>query len=270
VGTVTSAMPRFSANLTFGFTEVAFLERFGAAGDLGFRAVEFMFPYEHRAAEIEGRLREAGLVLDLFNLPAGDFAAGERGTAVYPVRRTEFSNGVDLALEYAQVLGTTKLNCLVGLRDPALAWEEQYDCLVSNLRWAAARVGAAGATLLVEHLNVIETPGFFLDSLDLAERLLDDVGSAHLRLQFDAYHVERTQGDVISAIRRHIDRVGHVQIADAPGRHEPGTGTMDYPAFFVELDRLGYRGRVGLEYKPSGMTADSLGWVEAYGLRIDE
>ena len=263
-------MPRFSANLTFQFNEVPFLERFGAAAALGFRAVEFMFPYEYAVDELDARLRDSGLVLDLFNLPAGDFAGGERGTAVFPARQTEFRTGVESALQYSTALGTTKLNCLVGLRDSALPWREQYDCLVRNLKWSAARVGAVGASLHIEQLNPIETPGFFLDSLALAERLVNEVGSPHLRLQFDVYHVQRTQGDVLTALHRLVDRVGHVQIADSPGRHEPGTGELHYPNILAELDRLGYRGRVGLEYKPSQTTAESLAWVREYGLRIDQ
>ncbi len=262
-------MPIFSANLSLLFGEVPFPERFSAAAACGFRSVEFLFPYDYQPAEIAGHLAAHDLVLDLFNLPAGDFAAGERGTAVFPARRTEFRAGVQEAVRYAAVLGTRKLNCLVGLRDPDDAPERQYDCLVENLAWAAAQVGAAGRTLHVEQLNPIETPGFLLDSLAVAERLLDDVASPHLRLQFDVYHVQRTQGDVVTALRRLAGRIGHVQIADSPERHEPGTGELNFGFILGELDRLGYRGRVGLEYRPTGPTPETLDWVTAHGWRID-
>lgn len=262
-------MAIFSANLGFLFTEVPFLERFRAAAACGFHSVEFMFPYDYAAHELREQLDEAGLSLDLFNLPAGDFAAGERGVAASPTRRADFREGVAAAIEYAAELGTSKLNCLVGLRDPALPWDEQYACLVENLAWAAARIGSVGRTLHIEQLNPTETPHFFLDSLGVAERLLADVGSPHLRLQFDVYHVQRTQGDVVSALRRLIDRIGHVQIADSPDRHEPGTGEINYRFVLAELDRLGYRGRVGLEYRPTQTTPNTLQWVTEYGWRLD-
>jgi hydroxypyruvate isomerase len=258
-------VPRFSANLTFLFNERPFLERFSAAAAVGFRSIEFMSPYESSASELARQLNDHSLDLDLFNLPAGDFAAGERGLAVFPTRRDEFRAGVQSALGYAQALRTLKLNCLVGLRDAALTWEQQYACLVENLRWAAALVGRGGRTLLVEQLNPADAPGFFLDSLSTAERLLDDVASPHLLLQFDAYHVQRTHGDVVGHMRRLIGRVGHVQVADSPDRHEPGTGELNYEFILRELDRLGYQGRVGLEYRPSGSTENSFGWIAEHG-----
>lgn len=262
-------MPTFSANLGFLFTEVPFLERFAAARACGFRAVEFMFPYGWDTDELARRIAEEGLILDLFNLPAGDFEAGERGMATDPARRDEFRGGVERALERADALGVRKLNCLVGRRDETVAWQVQYDCLVDNLRWAASRVGSTGGTLLVEQLNPIENAGFFFDHIGLAEHILDDVGSPHLRLQFDVYHVQRTQGDVVATLRRLIDRIGHVQIADSPERHEPGTGELNFGVILAELDRLGYDGRVGLEYRPSSSTAESLGWVAANGWCLD-
>jgi hydroxypyruvate isomerase len=262
-------MPTFSANLGFLFTEVPFLERFAAARACGFRAVEFMFPYGWDTGELAIRIADEGLILDLFNLPAGDFEAGERGMATDPARRAEFHDGVERALERADALGVRKLNCLVGRRDESMAWQVQYDCLVDNLRWAAGRVGSTGRVLLVEQLNPLENPGFFLDRIGVAERVLDEVGSPHLRLQFDVYHVQRTQGDVVATLRRLIERVGHVQIADSPERHEPGTGELNYATILAELDRLGYAGRIGLEYRPSSSAAGSLGWVAANGWRLD-
>lgn len=263
-------MPIFSANLGFLFTEDAFLDRLQTAAACGFRSVEFMSPYEIEPAELTARLRQADVALDLFNLPVGDFAGGDRGLATSPARRDAFRSGVELAIAYAAELGTRKLNCLAGLREKSLSWDEQYACLVENLAWASARLASVGCVLLIEQLNPYETPGFFIDSLDVAEKLLTDVGSANLRIQFDVYHVQRTHGDVVARLRRLMDRIGHVQIADSPDRHEPGTGEINYRFVLDELDRLGYRGRVGLEYRPSRATADTLGWVTEYGWNLNE
>jgi hydroxypyruvate isomerase len=262
-------VPRFSANLTLLFTDRPFLDRFAAAAAAGFRAVEFMFPYEFEVGQLREVLQRNEIELDLFNLPAGDFGGGERGIAVAPGRRVEFRRGVEAALSYAPALGTRKLNCLVGLRDPSLTWDAQYSCAVENLTWAAGLVGESDITLHVEQLNPIETPGFFLDNLAVAEQLLADVASPHLRIQFDVYHVQRTQGNVVATLRRLIDRVGHVQIADSPGRGEPGTGELAYRYILGELDSLGYPGRVGLEYRPTLPIEESFRWVSEYGWRID-
>jgi hydroxypyruvate isomerase len=262
-------MLRFSANLTFLFADRPFLDRFPAAGAAGFRSVEFMFPYEFGVEQVREVMRRAELEIDVFNLPAGNWTAGELGIAVLPDRAEEFHQGVDAALQYAQELGTRKLNCLVGRRDSALEWETQYSCAVENLSWAAARAGERGVTLHVEQLNPIEFPGFFLDNLPVVERLLSDVDSPHLRLQFDVYHVQRTQGNVVATLRRLIDRIGHVQIADSPGRGEPGTGELAYHYILDELDSLGYPGRVGLEYRPTLPTGESFGWVSENGWRLD-
>lgn len=262
-------MPTFSANLTLLFPELPFLDRFDAASACGFKAVEFMFPYDHERADIRERMAATGLEVDLFNLPAGDFAAGERGVACLPGREEEFRDGVDRALEYAQVLGTTKLNCLVGLRRPTAARDDQRAVLVANLRWAAERIGSTGRSLMVEPLNPVDFPTFFLGSLPQARSLIADVGSPHLRLQFDVYHVQRTHGDIVTNLRAHAGMLGHVQIADAPDRHEPGTGELDFGYILGALDDLGYSGRVGAEYKPSTTTADTFGWVLENGWRLD-
>jgi hydroxypyruvate isomerase len=258
-------MPLLSANLSLLFTEMPFLDRFAAAANSGFRAVEFHLPYEYGTDDLRDRLKESELEVDLFNLPAG----AARGLAGIPGRQSEFRSGVDAALAYAVALGTRKINCLLGLRDQALAWETQYGVAVDNLGWAAARFGESGIRLHVEMLNRVENPDFLLTDLTLAEKLLDDVGSPNLWLQFDIYHVQRTQGDVVATLRRLIGRVGHVQIADSPARGEPGTGELDYHFILRELDRLGYEGRVGLEYIPTMRTAESLAWVRQYGWRID-
>lgn len=258
-------MPNLSANLTFLFPDLPFLDRFAAAAAAGFDTVEFMSPYDDGHETIGNLLRRHGLRLDLFNLPAGDMAAGERGTAVLPHRTDEFRTGVETALTYAAALGTRKLNCLVGNRDESLSWDLQYQCLIDNLRWAIARLTAVDLTLNVEPLCSAEAPGFFLDSIALAERVLRDVGSDALRIQFDVYHVQRGEGDVVATLRRVFDRVGHVQIADSPARGEPGSGELNFNFILAELDRLGYGGQVALEYRPTKDTAQTLAWLEANG-----
>jgi hydroxypyruvate isomerase len=253
-------MPRFSANLTMLFTEHPFLERFAAAADAGFDAVEFLFPYEHTAAEVRDALRDANLEVVLFNLPAGDWAAGERGLAALPDRVQEFREGIERALEYAAELDCPRLNCLAGLvaegGDPAAQW----GTLVENVRHAGERVAAAGRTLLVEPVNDKDVAGFFLPTTTDAIRLLDEVGDPRVRLQFDVYHVQRMEGDVTPRLRALFDRIEHVQIADNPGRHQPGTGELNFGFLFDELDRLGYPGLIGLEYVPEPDTPSSLAW----------
>ncbi len=255
-------MPRLAANLTMLFTEHPFLERFAAAADAGFDAVEFLFPYEHSAAEVRGAVRDANLEVVLFNLPAGDWAAGERGLAALPDRVQEFHAGVERALEYAAELECPRLNCLAGLSadggDPAAQW----GTLVENVRHAGERLAAAGRTLVVEPVNDKDVAGFFLPTTTDAIRLLDEVGDARVRLQFDFYHVQRMEGDVTARLRALLDRIDHVQIADNPGRHQPGTGELNFGFLFAELDRLGYPGLVGLEYVPEPDTLSSLGWRE--------
>ena len=231
-------MPRFSVNLAMLWTELPFLDRFGAAAAAGFDAVEYLFPYAFEPAELDRRMRAHGLEQELFNLPAGDFVAGERGIANDPARRDEFRDGVEAALRYADGLGCHKINCLVGRR-------------------------VAGRTLQVELLNPKDTPGFFVDSIETTTRILDAVPD--LRFQCDVYHLQRTCGDLVETIRSLADRIGHVQVADTPGRHEPGTGEIAYPFVLRSIDAMGYEGRVGLEYAPSGPTEDSFGWIEAYG-----
>jgi hydroxypyruvate isomerase len=252
----------------FLWADLPFPERFAAAAVAGFDAVEYMFPYDFEAGDLRRLLRDNGLHQELFNLPAGDFDAGDRGIAVAPARRDEFRAGVDAALRYADALDCRKLNCLVGLRDPGLPWQDQFACLVQNLGHAAERLGAEGRTLHVELLNPKETPGFFLDSVPLVERVLDEVGSPNLRFQFDLYHVQRTSGDLVATIRTLAGRTGHYQVADVPERHEPGTGEISFPFVFEAIDASGYPGRVGLEYRPSGPTDRSFGWVEEYGFAL--
>jgi hydroxypyruvate isomerase len=255
-------MPEFAANLTFLWTELPFLERFDAAGAAGFSSVEYMFPYEHPAADLRGRLDDSGLEQVLFNLPAGDWAAGDRGIAADPGRVDEFRAGVEAALVYADELDVEQLNCLAGLQLDGVSPADQWDTLLGNLRHAARRLRSAGRRLLVEPVNTFDVPGFLLPTTDVALRLIDEVGEPNVLLQFDAYHVQRMEGDPAGRLEPLLDRVGHVQIADHPGRHQPGTGEIDFAALFELLDDGGYEGAVGLEYVPMPDTAGSLGWLE--------
>jgi hydroxypyruvate isomerase len=264
------SVPTFAANLTFLWTELPFLERFRAAREAGFAYVEYMFPYEHPAAEVYERLHAAGLEQVLFNLPAGDWAAGDRGIAADPGRVDEFRAGVEQALAYADTLEVEQLNCLAGLRIDGVEWQAQWSTLVENVRHAAQRLRAAGRTLLVEPLNTYDVPGFFVPTTSSALRLIGAVGEPNVRLQFDAYHVRRMEGDPATRLSSVLDRTSHVQIADAPGRHQPGTGAIDFGALFALLDDAGYRGAVGLEYVPTPDTAASLGWLERFGFAASE
>jgi hydroxypyruvate isomerase len=263
-------MPTFAANLTFLWTELPFLERFAAARAAGFSHVEYMFPYEHPAADIKAALDERGLQQILFNLPAGDWAGGDRGIAADPSRVNEFRDGVERALTYAGALDVPQLNCLAGLQLDGVEPAAQWVTLVENVRHAANRLAADGRRLLVEPVNTFDVPGFLLPTTDDALRLLDEVEESNVWLQFDAYHVRRMEGDPATRLKPLLDRTGHVQIADHPGRHQPGTGEIDFAALFELLDDSGYAGPVGLEYIPTPDTATSLSWLERDGLAATE
>ena len=255
-------MPRFAANLTMLFTEQPFLDRFERAARAGFKGVEFLFPYAFDAAEIRERLDRHGLELVLHNLPAGDWAAGERGIACHPDRVDEFRAGVGRAIAYATALGAPQLNCLVGRMPDGVSEHAMRATLVDNLRHAAQRLGDAGLRLLVEPINRFDIPGFWLHRTDQALALLDEVGADNLFMQYDLYHAQRTEGELAGTLSRHLARIGHVQIADNPGRHEPGTGEIHYPFLFGHLDRLGYAGWIGCEYKPVASTELGLDWIQ--------
>ncbi len=256
-------MPKFAANLSMLFTEVDFLDRFQAAAEAGFKGVEYLFPYDFEAAEIKRRLDDNGLTQVLFNLPAGDWAAGERGIACHPDRVEEFRAGVDRAIAYARVLGNTQVNCLAGIQPEGVSDAEARQTLVENLRFAADKLADAGILLVAEPINTRDIPGFFLNRTEQALAIFDEVGSDNLKLQYDIYHMQIMEGDLAPTIETHFDRIAHVQIADNPGRHEPGTGEINYPFLFAHLDRLGYQGWIGAEYKPAGRTQEGLGWLDA-------
>jgi hydroxypyruvate isomerase len=258
------ALPMFSANLSFLYPDKPFLERFAAAADDGFRAVEYLGPYDHPPEEIAAVLHRNGLQQALFNLPSGDWAGGERGIGCLPDRVEEFRAGVDTALRYADALGCSKVNCLAGIAPPGVPPEQLEQTLVDNLGYAAPRLADAGIKLLLEPINLRDIPGFFVSLSDHAERILDAVGSDNLFIQYDFYHMQVMQGDLLPTFERLQDRIGHVQIADNPGRHEPGTGEIAYGYVLAQLDRLGYDGFVGCEYKPRADTSSGLGWMQPY------
>jgi hydroxypyruvate isomerase len=256
-------MPRLAANLTMLFTEAPFLERFGRAARAGFRAVEFLFPYDHEPAEIKRELDAHGLALVLHNLPAGDWAAGERGIACDPERVTEFRADVARAIGYAKDLGVSQLNCLAGKAPAGVAPEVLRATFVDNLRYAAERLRVAGLKLLVEPINPFDIPGFYLTTTQQALAVMDEVGAENLFLQYDVYHAQRTEGELAATLQKHLKRIAHVQIADNPGRHEPGTGEINYAFLLRHLDQIGYRGWIGCEYKPAGATEAGLNWRTA-------
>ena len=256
-------MPKFAANLTMLFTEHDFLDRFAAARQAGFTAVEYLFPYDYPRQELADRLRAHHLKQVLHNLPAGDWAAGERGIACHPDRVQEFRASVDRAIAYANALDCPQLNCLAGKLPAGVTREEAHVTLVANLRYAAGELAAAGIRLLVEPINPFDIPGFFLTRTDQAIALMDEVGSDNLFLQYDIYHAQRTEGELAATMRKHLARIGHVQLADNPGRNEPGTGEINYGFLFRHLDAIGFRGWIGCEYKPRTTTLAGLGWIQA-------
>lgn len=262
-------MPKFAANLTMLFTETAFLDRFGAAARSGFDAVEYLFPYDYDKGALRGRLAEHGLKQVLHNLPAGNWAAGERGMACLPDRITEFESGVDRAIEYATALGCARLNCLAGIKPAGVGADAARETFVRNLQYAAPRLEAAGITLLVEPINTRDVPGFFLSGTPQASDIIAAVGSKNLFLQLDMYHMHMMGEDLARTIKDHASLIRHIQLADAPGRHEPGTGAIDYPSLFDLIDRVGYAGWIGCEYNPLTSTEQSLAWCPALsGVRL--
>lgn len=260
---------RYSANLTMLYTEVAFLDRFARAAAAGFAAVEFLSPYEAGIDEVKARVDDLGLTVAMFNLPAGDAHAGEFGTLGNPARRDFFRWSFAEALEAANRLGCGRLHAMFGKSATGFDAAAQIDCALDNLAWAAPQAAEAGVTLLIEALNPIDWPDYFLNTTADALEIVVRADQPNVRLQYDVYHAQMTEGNLINTTTDNFPRIGHIQIADVPGRHEPGTGEINYPNVFSTLDQLGYEGYIGLEYRPSGDTDASLGWLppEARGSR---
>lgn len=256
-------MPKFAANLTMLFNELPFLDRFEAAAKADFKAVEFLFPYAWPAQEIKQRLDAHGLALVLHNLPAGNWEAGERGIACHPDRVEEFRAGVATAISYAKALGVGQLNCLAGKAPADVSETALRETLVANLRFATAELKQAGLRLLIEPINTFDIPGFYLTGTAQALDLLDEVGVDNAFVQYDIYHAQRMEGELAATMQKQLARIGHIQLADNPGRNEPGTGEINYPFLFAHLDRIGYDGWIGCEYKPATTTQAGLGWRQA-------
>ncbi len=254
-------MPRFAANLTMLFGEVPFLERFAAARRAGFAAVEFVSPYDHAPGEVAEAARDAGVEVVLFNLPAGDWARGDRGLACDPGRASEFRDGVLRALEYARALDCPRLHAMAGIRPPGVPEPALRAAYVASLRHAAAALAAEGRTLLVEGINSRDMPGYYLGTSRQAFDLMDEVAAPNLHYQYDVYHMQIMEGDLAPTLAARLPRIGHVQIADTPGRHEPGTGEINFRFLLRHLDGIGYRGFVGCEYRPLRGTEEGLGWM---------
>lgn len=257
-------MPRFAANLSMMYTEHDFLDRFAAAAADGFRAVEYLFPYEHPAAELRARLDANGLVQALFNAPPGDWAAGERGIAALPGREAEFRAAFGRALEYASVIGNDRIHVMAGLIPADADRARCRATYLENLSHAAGAAAAQGITVLVEPINTRDMPGYFLNRQDEGQAICKEVGARNLKVQFDCYHCQIVEGDVSKKLQRDFAGIGHIQIAGVPERHEPDIGELNYPYLFDVIDNLGYQGWIGCEYRPRAGTSDGLVWIKPY------
>lgn len=261
-------MSAFSANLNFLFNEVPFMEKFSAATKAGFKNVEFMFPYDFEQNEIKRQVQENNLKLVLFNLPAGNWNEGDRGIAADPARKEEFKNGVAKAIEAAKLLEVSRINCLVGKVAGNYTDKEIMDNLLDNLGFAADEFQKAGLDLLIEPINHFDIPGFYLNTTEQVVDIINKLNKPNIYLQYDIYHAEREGENHNQVIEKYIAKIAHVQVADNPGRNQPGTGVIAVKDLFAKLLGLGYKGYIGLEYKPTGDTVDSLSWVNKYGYEL--
>ncbi|KVE38215.1 2-oxo-tetronate isomerase [Burkholderia sp. TSV86] len=257
-------MPRFAANLTMMYHEHAFVERFAAAARDGFRAVEYLFPYDFPAAELKARLDANGLTQALFNAPAGNWAAGERGIASLPGREDEFKRSIDTALAYARAIGNDKVHVMAGSIAPTHDRARHRDTYLRNLAYAAEAARAERMAILIEPINPRDIPGYFLTRQEEAQAIRREIGAPNLEVQFDCYHCQIVEGDLATALKRDIAAIGHIQIAGVPERHEPDIGEIHYPYLFALIDALGYDGWIGCEYRPRAGTSEGLGWLRPY------
>jgi len=253
-------MPKFDANLSMLFNEVDFLDRFDAAARAGFTGVEYLFPYAYPKEQIVEKLKKYGLVQVLHNLPAGNWEKGERGIACLPDRVSEFQDGVGKAIEYATALDCKQVNCLVGYAPEGVNPLQLHDLVVRNISFAAGELNKTGIKLLIEPCNTRDMPGFYLNRTMQALEIIKAASSDNVFVQYDVYHAQVMEGELANTIEKHLSRIAHIQIADNPGRHEPGTGEINYSFLFAHLDRIGYTGWVGCEYKPAGKTEAGLHW----------
>jgi hydroxypyruvate isomerase len=261
-------MPKFAANLTMLFTEVPFLERFRSAREAGFSTVEYLFPYDFKVEDLKSQLQNNGLKQILFNLPSGDWAKGDRGIGADPNRVKEFRAGVAKAIEYALELSVPQVNCLAGKKAAGFDDAQLWSTLVENVRYAATELQKKNVRLVIEAINHFDIPGFYLNRTDQVMKLIDEVGMPNVFMQYDVYHAQREEGELMGTLRKQIAKIGHIQIADNPGRHQPGTGEINYPFIFKELDASGYQGYIGLEYVPSPDSKSSLKWIKDFGFTL--
>jgi hydroxypyruvate isomerase len=257
-------MPKFCANLTLLYNEHDFMARFAAAAEAGFSGVEYLFPYDFDKDQLARQLREHKLTQVLHNLPAGNWSGGERGIACHPDRVAEFKDGVGKAIEYATALGCKQLNCLAGIRPPAVDPQNAREIFIRNLQYAAPLLANSGIKLLIEPINTRDIPGFFLNYTQQALDIIKAAGSDNLFLQYDIYHMQIMEGDLARTIEANLALIPHMQLADNPGRNEPGTGEINFPWLFSHIDKIGYQGWIGCEYKPATSTAAGLGWAKPY------
>ena len=259
-------MPKFAANLSMMFQDIGFLDRFDAAARAGFKGVEFLFPYDHPPQAIAERLEQNRLSLALFNMPPGDWAAGERGIAALPGREREFREGVEQALDYAKATHCPIIHAMAGLVPAGHDRAESERVYIENLHYAVDRLAPEGITTVIEPINTRDIPDYFLNTTSQAMAIIRHVGRPHLHLQLDLYHVQIMEGDLAHRIRALDGNYPHVQIAGNPGRHEPDIGEIHYPYLFDLFDEIGYAGWIGCEYRPEGDTVAGLGWAKQYGI----
>jgi hydroxypyruvate isomerase len=257
-------MPRFAANISLMFTEVPFLDRFARARAAGFQAVEFLFPYDYPAAELATRLKDNGLQQVLFNGPPGDWNAGERGMAALPGRQAEFREAIKRALDYTAALACPRLHVMAGLAPAGVPRDTLLSIYAANLAWAAEECAKVGVKPIIEPINHRDIPGYFLNTTDEGAAIIEAIGPERLGLQFDLYHCQITEGDLVKRVEKHLPLIAHMQVADNPGRNEPGTGEVNWPFVFRGIDELGFRGWIGCEYRPAGETEAGLTWFQPY------
>ena len=257
-------MPKLCANISMLFTEVDFLDRFELAAKAGFKGIEYWFPYDFNASDIMQHLQNNNLQQVLFNLPAGDWAAGERGIACHPGREEEFRAGVDSAIKYALELNCQQCNVLAGIKPDTISEQQAHSTFVSNLKYACEAFKQAKLTLLIESINTFDIPDFFLTTTEQAIQLIAEVGADNLLYQYDIYHMQRMEGNLLATIQTHLANIGHMQLADSPGRHQPGTGEIEFSTLLDNIDSLGYQNWIGAEYNPTNSSLNSLDWAKAW------
>ncbi len=257
-------MPKLNANLSMMFGEYDFLDRFDAAAKAGFKGVEFLFPYAFDKSQLAERLEKNKLAMVLFNMPPGDWDAGDRGMACDPGRSGEFQDNVCKAIDYAVALNCKQLHCMAGLKPRGVGEEKMREAYIANLRFAGKELAKHGITLLIEAINTRDIAGFYLNYSAQAFDIMHYANVANLAFQYDIYHMQIMEGDLAPTIEKNLSKIGHMQLADTPGRHEPGSGEINYPFLFDFIDRIGYQGWIGCEYRPAGRTEDGLGWAKNY------